>query len=114
LYAAVNFSEKEQMIKKLFIHLKPAYYRIRYGIKIENILHDSVEQNYSEVFHLAKKVIHHFESLINQPVNDNEIAYIAMHFGGWLRREGITLSLIRKKLLIVCTRELGTSRILES
>jgi mannitol operon transcriptional antiterminator len=114
LYGAVNFSEKEQMIKNLFVHLKPAYYRIRYGIKVENILCDSVEQNYPEVFHLTKKVIHHFERLINQPVNDSEIAYIVMHFGAWLRREGITLSSARKKLLIVCTSGLGTSRILES
>lgn len=114
LYAAVNFSEKEQMIKNLFIHLKPAYYRIRYGIQIESILHLSVEQNYPEVFRLTKKVIHHFESLINQPVNDNELAYIAIHFGGWLRREGITLNSTRKKLLIVCTSGLGTSRILKS
>ncbi|MBS4210478.1 BglG family transcription antiterminator [Bacillus sp. FJAT-50079] len=114
LYAAVNFSEKEQMIKNLFIHLKPAYYRIRYGIKVENILLDSVEQNYPEVFRLTKKVIHHFERFIHQSVNDSEIAYIAMHFGGWLRREGITLGSVRRKLLIVCTSGLGTSRILES
>lgn len=114
LYAAVNFSEKEQMIKNLFVHLKPAYYRIRYGIKVESILHYSVEQNYPEVYRLTKKVIHHFEKLINKPVNDNELAYIAIHFGGWLRREGITLNSDRKKLLIVCTSGLGTSRILES
>jgi mannitol operon transcriptional antiterminator len=114
MYAAVNFSEKEQMIKNLFVHLKPAYYRTRYGIKIENILQNSVEENYPEVFRLTKKVIHHFESLVKQSVSDSEIAYIAMHFGGWLRREGITLSSVRKKLLIVCTSGVGTSRILES
>jgi mannitol operon transcriptional antiterminator len=114
LYAAVNFSKKEQMIKNLFVHLKPAYYRIRYGIKIENILHNSVEEKYPEVFHLTRKVIHHFEKLVKQPVSDSEIAYIAIHFGGWLRREGITLSSVRRKLLIVCTSGLGTSRILES
>lgn len=114
LYAAVNFSEKDQMIRNLFIHLKPAYYRIRYGIKVENILQHSVEENYPEVFRLTRKVIHHFERLVKEPVSDSEIAYIAMHFGGWLRREGITLSSVRKKLLIVCTSGLGTSRILES
>ncbi|WP_431088769.1 BglG family transcription antiterminator [Paenibacillus sp. 8b26] len=114
LYAAVNFSEKEQMIKNLFIHLKPAYYRIRYGIKVENILHFSVEQNYPEIYRLTQKVIHHFESLIHQPVTDSELAYVAIHFGGWLRREGITLSSTRKRLLIVCTSGLGTSRILET
>lgn len=114
LYAVVNFSEKERMIKNLFVHLKSAYYRKKYGIELENILHFSVEQNYPEIYRLTKKVIHHFENFINQPVSDNELAYVAIHFGGWLGREGITLNSARKKLLIVCTTGLGTSRILES
>ncbi|WP_330949225.1 BglG family transcription antiterminator [Virgibacillus sp. MG-45] len=114
LYAAVDFPEKSHMIQNLLLHLKPAFYRIKYGIKIDNVLCDSVKENYPEVFLLTKKVIHHFENLIEQPVHDNEIAYIAMHFGGWLRKEGVVLERARKKLLIVCTNGLGTSRMLES
>ncbi|MBM7600012.1 mannitol operon transcriptional antiterminator [Virgibacillus halotolerans] len=114
LYAAVAFDEPQQMIQNLLLHLKPAYYRIKYGIKIENSLRDSVKQNYIEVFYLTKKVVHHFEDLLDQSIDENEIAFISMHFGGWLRKEGLTIEKSLKKLLIVCTNGLGTSRLLES
>lgn len=113
LYAAIEFHDPESMIENLLLHLKPAYYRIKYGIQIENALKDLVKQSYPEIFHLTKKVIHHFEELIGHPIHENEIAYSAMHFGGWLRKEGVMLQ-TRKKLLIVCTNGLGTSRLLES
>lgn len=113
-YGAITFTQKDKIAKNLLIHLKPAYYRIKYGIQVENILLDSIKRNYPEVFHLTKKIIHHFENLVNHQLNDNEIAYISMHFGGWLRKEGITLGIVRKRLLIVCTSGLGTGRILET
>ncbi|MDY0409278.1 BglG family transcription antiterminator [Paracerasibacillus soli] len=114
LYAAIEFREPEQMIQNLLLHLKPAYYRIKYGIEVENALRDSVIQNYPEVFHLTKKVVHYFEDLIGQSITENEVAFIAMHFGGWLRKEGVMLEQTRKKMLVVCTNGLGTSRLLES
>ncbi|MFD1446788.1 BglG family transcription antiterminator [Oceanobacillus profundus] len=114
MYAAVEFHEQQSMIQNLLLHLKPAYYRNKYGIQIENTLRDSVKQNYPEIFNLTKKVIHHFEELIGQPIHENEIAYCAMHFGGWLRKEGVMLGQTSKRLLIVCTNGLGTSRLLES
>ncbi|WP_188454894.1 BglG family transcription antiterminator [Virgibacillus oceani] len=114
LYAAVDFPDQKNMIQNLLLHMKPAYYRSKYGIYLENVLHDSVKRNYPEIFHLTSKVIHHFEDLIKKPVSDDEVAFIAMHFGGWLRKEGVELEQNRKKLLIVCTNGLGTSRLLES
>lgn len=114
LYAAIEFRDPEQMIQNLLLHVKPAFYRMKYGIEIENTLRDSVKLNYPEVFHLTKKVVHHFENVIGQPINENEIAFLAMHFGGWLRKEGVQLEKTRTKMLIVCTNGLGTSRLLES
>jgi mannitol operon transcriptional antiterminator len=113
-YAAIEFRSPEQMIQNLMLHLKPAYYRIKYGIDVENTLRESVMKNYPEVFHITKKVVHHFEDIIGKRINDNEVAFITMHFGGWLRKEGVTLDHTRKKMLIVCTNGLGTSRLLES
>ncbi|SFA99985.1 transcriptional antiterminator, BglG family [Lentibacillus halodurans] len=113
-YAAVAFPDQQRMIHNLLLHLKPTYYRIKYGLHIENVLKDSVKNNYPEIFHLTKKVIHHVEDLMGQKVDDNEIAFITMHFGGWLRKEGVVLEQRHKKLLIVCTNGLGTSRLLES
>ncbi len=114
LHAAIEFTEKDKMIQNLIVHLKPAYYRSKYDIKIDTKLHTSVMKNYPEVYHLTKMVIHHFEKFVQNSIGENEIAFIAMHFGGWLRREGIVLNQNRLRILIVCTSGIGTSKILES
>lgn len=114
VYAAISFPEPSHMYQNLLLHLKPAYYRIKYGISIENALLDSVKRNFPEVFHLTKKVVHHLENFIGESVPESEVAFIAMHFGGWLRSEGVMIGTQKKKLLIVCTNGLGTSRLLES
>src|SRR5690606_5030344 len=112
--AAIEFDDIESLMQNLLLHLKPAYFRIKYGMKIENELKDSVKQNYPEVFHITKQVVHHFEELLEQSIDENEVAYITMHFGGWLRKEGVVIDQRKKRLLIVCTNGLGTSRLLES
>lgn len=112
-YAAVDFPNTDKMVHNLLLHLKATYYRRRYNIQIQNVFKNAIKTNYPEVFYLTKQVIHHFESFINARIDENEIAFIAIHFGGWLRQEGIIIEKQSKKMLIVCTSGLGTSRMLE-
>jgi mannitol operon transcriptional antiterminator len=111
-YACVQFKHREELEKNLLIHMKPAYYRLKYGLHFQNELTQSVKANYHDIFTLTKKVVHHVENVVGQSVSDDEIAYISMHFGGWLDREGVSVP-ARKKALIVCESGIGTSRILQ-
>lgn len=111
-YACVQFKHREELEKNLLVHMKPAYYRLKYGLHLQNELTQSVKTNYHDIFTLTKKVVHHVENVVGQSVSDDEIAYIAMHFGGWLDREGVSVP-TRKKALIVCESGVGTSRILQ-
>jgi len=113
-HAAVDFPERERMIHNLLLHLKTTYYRKKYGLQIESVFKNEVKTSYPEIFHLTQMVIHYFEAFLGQPISENEIGFIAMHFGGWLRKEGVYLEARRKKMLIVCTSGLGTSQLLES
>ncbi|MBB6453702.1 mannitol operon transcriptional antiterminator [Salirhabdus euzebyi] len=111
-HACVLFQNRDLLVKNLLIHLKPAYYRIKYGLEVQNQLVESIKTRYPEIFSLTKKVVHHFEKIIGKPVHENEIAYIAIHFGGWMRREG-TEPASRKRVLLVCANGVGTSQILK-
>ncbi|MBB6284092.1 BglG family transcription antiterminator [Geobacillus subterraneus] len=111
-YSCVQFKRREELEKNLLVHMKSAYYRLKYGFHLQNDLTESVKANYPDLFILTKKVVHHLESVVGQPVSDDEIAYIAMHFGGWLDREGVSVP-VRKKVLIVCESGIGTSRMLQ-
>ncbi|URT70641.1 BglG family transcription antiterminator [Cytobacillus firmus] len=111
-YACVFFQNRKELERNLLIHLKPAYFRIKYGIELENPLSKSVQESYQDLFILTKKVVHHFEYVLGKKVSDDEAAYIAMHFGGWIDKEGVRVE-ARKKAAVVCASGIGTSRILQ-
>lgn len=112
-YACVVFEEKELLEKNLFFHIKPAFYRIKYGLEVENNIAESIKTSYPELFLLTRKVVHYLERYVGKSVNDNEVAFITMHFVGWMRREG-TIPTKRKKALIVCANGVGTSQFLKN
>lgn len=111
-FACVFFQNRKELERNLFIHLKPAYFRIKYGINMDNPLSASMQNSYPDLFVLTKKVVHHFEYVLGKPISDDEIAYIAMHFGGWIDKEGVRVE-ARKKAIVVCASGIGTSRILQ-
>ncbi|WNF36677.1 BglG family transcription antiterminator [Bacillaceae bacterium IKA-2] len=110
-YACILFQDSYQIEESLFKHLKPAYYRIKYNVSLKDENTENVQREFPEIFELTKKSIGQLEELLGTKVKDSEAAYIAMHFGGWLQREG-KKPVQRKKAIIVCENGLGTSNIL--
>ncbi|HYK75270.1 MAG TPA: transcription antiterminator, partial [Pseudoneobacillus sp.] len=111
-YACVFLKNREEVEKSLLLHVKPAYYRVKYGLEVESNVATTIKEKYDDIFQLTKKVIYHLEKLVGKKINDNEIALIAMHFGGWMERVGVKPA-DRKKALLVCTTGVGTSRLLQ-
>jgi mannitol operon transcriptional antiterminator len=112
-YACVFLPNREAMEENLLVHLKPAYYRIIYGLGLENPLLENILSKYREVFELTRRSAAPFEQLVGRPLDDNEIGYLAMHFGGWLRREN-TKPAVRRQAAIVCVNGISASRMLKS
>ncbi|MGE6632255.1 BglG family transcription antiterminator [Bacillus sp. NPDC077027] len=112
-YACISFQEQSELERNLMMHLKPAYYRMKYKIKVINELTDSVRNAQPEVFGMTKKVAIHLEQATCGIASDHEIAYLAMHFGGWMRREGIS-TMKRQSVIIVCAEGIGTSHMLKT
>jgi mannitol operon transcriptional antiterminator len=110
-YACVFFKNRREIEKNLLLHVKPAYYRIKYGLEFESEMTESIKKQYHDIYLLTNKVISHLEAVVGKKVNENEIALIAMHFGGWMRKVGAKPA-TRKKALLVCTNGVGTSRLL--
>ncbi|MEW9032510.1 MAG: transcription antiterminator, partial [Planifilum fimeticola] len=110
--ALVRFPDREAMEHNMLIHLKSAYYRLMYDIPVNNPVAGQVMERYPEIYQITEQVIHHLEAIVHKPVPKSEIAFMAMHFGGWLRRGGLT---VRRKprVLIVCAGGVGTSRMLQ-
>ncbi|WP_201712820.1 BglG family transcription antiterminator [Rossellomorea arthrocnemi] len=113
LYSCVVFDDKKGLEENLISHIKPTYYRLKYGLAIANDLSDSIQTTYPDIFHLTKRVMRHLELYVGKTVPDEEAAYITLHFGGWLTKEKKKVE-TKFKALIVCENGIGTSNMLQT
>lgn len=111
--ACVRFQEKDQLLNKILLHVKPAYYRIKYKLSITNPLENTVSNEFKELHHLVRKSMRPLEQLIGGNIPESESTYFTMLIGGRLSRQGDSLQ--RKiKALVVCPKGICVSRLLES
>ncbi|GKU85066.1 BglG family transcription antiterminator [Niallia sp. NCCP-28] len=109
--SCIHFQDKELLYQQLYVHFRPAYYRMQYRISAINTMKERVQRVYPELYHITRKSLWPAEKAIGCMIPDDEIAYFTIHFGGWLRRQGATLD-DRKRAIVVCPNGIGISNIL--
>ncbi|SFC93767.1 transcriptional antiterminator, BglG family [Bacillus sp. OV322] len=109
--ACLHLQDKELLLNQLYIHFRPAYYRMQYRISHANSMAERIQRVYPELHHLTRKAMSPMEQAIGCKVPEDEAAYFTIHFGGWLRRQGTALD-DRKRAIVVCPNGIGISSIL--
>ncbi|MFL2101067.1 BglG family transcription antiterminator [Desemzia sp. FAM 23989] len=110
----ITIEDKKTFINKLLLHLRPAYYRLKYHLTFDSdTYHHFIEGNesYSLLFNLVKEVVIPIEKLIHEKIPKNELSLISFFFGAELMRQGITLD-NKIYALVVCTNGISISKIL--
>ncbi|MBM6615245.1 transcription antiterminator [Desemzia sp. RIT804] len=110
----VTIEDKKTFINKLLLHLRPAYYRLKYHLTFDSdTYHHFIEGNesYSLLFNLIKEVVIPIEKLIHEKIPKNELSLISFFFGAELMRQGITLD-NKVYALVVCANGISISKIL--
>ncbi|WP_142828293.1 BglG family transcription antiterminator [Planococcus soli] len=107
----VHLHDKEQLCEQLYVHFKPAFYRIKYGFPHVNPMMERVSKIYPELQHLTRKSLRILEKELGFQLPEDEVAYFTIYFGGWLQRQGTRLD-DRKKAIVVCPHGIGVSNIL--
>jgi len=110
--ACIEFSEKDNLLQKLVIHLDSSFYRYRYGIVEGNPVGLEIERKYPELFVITQKVADSLTKAIGYPIPKSDIAYLALHFGAHLRTSSRRKCVI--KILVVCQNGVATAQILRS
>ena len=85
--SCIRFNHKEQLVDYIFQHWKAAYYRILYDFHIENQMLEAIKNRYTYLFDLTRRSIYPLEKTLNKPIPEEEIGFITILYGGWLRRE---------------------------
>ncbi len=110
LLACINFDDKEQLISMIAHHLKMSIYRYKYGIQIGNPLMADIRASYPDLFDLTVKAARGIKKKLGLPIPDAEIAYITMHFGGFLPQKNINVT---SRILLVCPNGISTANMLK-
>lgn len=107
-----DLSSDENLFKNLLLHIRPAIFRLLFGIRIENPLVTDIKMTYPAVFSACEEASKVISRETKSTVNDDEIGYLAMHIGASV--EKVTKSHFSGicRVIIVCPEGNGTSSIL--
>ena len=82
----VDLSGDDELISGLMVHLCAAVPRLRFNMNIRNEILDSVKQSFPLAFEMAVVAGQVLSSLENLSTNENEMGFLAIHFGAALER----------------------------
>lgn len=109
--SCVNFEDREELERDLFVHINASMYRYHYGIQVGNPLCEDIKREYPHVFETTRIVCKYLEKMIGIPMLDSEIAYLAMHFGAHLKIAEKQNEQLR--ILIVCANGVSIGNMLK-
>jgi len=112
--AAIYLQDRKQLLTKLLLHVKPAYYRIKYQLtEVNDVGHTLISKKYKELHHLVGQSTKPLAELIGSDIPDSETAFLTMLIGGWLRKQGDNLQ-EKIKAIVVCPKGVSVSRLMFS
>jgi mannitol/fructose-specific phosphotransferase system IIA component (Ntr-type)/galactitol-specific phosphotransferase system IIB component len=109
--ACIEFSERQEIERAIFVHLKMSIYRYRYGVQIGNPLVNQIKSNYPELFEITKDVMQYVSKSIGVPISDNEAAYLTLHFGGHMKAG--KHHKVKINVALYCPESLATLKMLQ-
>lgn len=110
--SCISIEDYDVLSKNILNHLIPSIFKIRYGIYYLNLIKSEVKQKYKSIYQFTKQVVKTIENNLDIYLNDDEIAYIAMYFGGYSSKMGVEIKI--PKIVIVCNSGMATSQLLKN
>ena len=107
----MEIENKEDLLRNLLIHCKALLFRKTYGIFSKNPLTKQIRSKYSELFIITKKCAEILEEAWLVRLTDDEIAYLTIHVGGFLKYTPSSQN-ATKKIYLVCDEGVGVSKLL--
>lgn len=104
-----NLTKDTILFNGLLNHLKPAAYRIKNKINLENSIYEELILKEKKLFDIVKKSIENIPEL--KEISNDEIAYLVVYFKASIERIEQNKK-VKKKILVVCNFGYGTSRLL--
>ncbi|WP_338652561.1 BglG family transcription antiterminator [Sporosarcina psychrophila] len=112
-YACIQLLDRNKAIETLYLHFKPAYYRMLFKIPITNALLAEIKEEHHDLFTVVKEVLKPIEEMLNIKIPEDEVGFLTLHFGGLLKLDSESQSKVFRAL-IVCPNGISSSIMLEN
>ena len=111
-YTGIDYSNDFDFVNSVVMHFSVAMYRMQNNFKIENPLKEDIKMRLGIIYQITEDVMKKYESEIGVEFPDDEVSYMAMHFGAAFERK--TQEIFDTKALIVCNSGLATAGLLSA
>ncbi|MCR6105085.1 transcription antiterminator [Salipaludibacillus agaradhaerens] len=106
----LSLTGDKELVGALALHLKPAMNRFHYGMNLRNPMLEAIKTNYPFAFEAAVIASKTVEKQSRVTIDENEIGYLALHFGAAIERSHAGKK--TKRCLLVCATGAGSAQLL--
>lgn len=108
----VDFTNDQELRDLLSIHMESMLKRVQFGMHMPNPLLEEVKGSWPAAFEYAVFASKKIQAALNTPVSEDELGYLALHFG--LARERMVQLKPDSRVLVVCSTGRGTAQVLKN
>ena len=108
----IDFSNDKVLIDGLINHLRPAIYRIKNDMSLENPISEEVKDVYGDLFHTIDDIVNKsLKAYVGKDIPEEEVAYLTIHFKTAIDRK-VNLKTENQNVILVCGFGYGSSKLL--
>ncbi|MBC1474036.1 BglG family transcription antiterminator [Listeria grandensis] len=108
-----SLQEDLQLKKDMVAHIHSMLYRVKYQMTVKNPMTEHIKRYYPLAYEITLDAVESLKNDYPYNINQNELAYLALHIGASLERNYQISYYRHKSALIVCGSGFGTARIVE-
>ncbi|GAA2912805.1 BglG family transcription antiterminator [Enterococcus pseudoavium] len=114
--AGVGLEDKDKLLDRLLVHMRPAYYRIKYHLNLQTRFYqENKDANLFSLFYLVKESSGPLEDYFEQALPDAELFFISLFIGSHIvESTEIVHPENRKRAIIVCPNGISIAALLEN
>lgn len=110
----IRFDKREELVAQLLLHIRPMFYRLRYHIKVKNVLTREIQSRYHEMYNMTDLAVKTIERDYGLSVPEDEVAYLCAYLSGWAQNYlPVESDSKDSTILVVCGAGISTSLLIK-
>lgn len=113
--ACITFPNRERLHGQLSHHIRPMYYRLKYGIIDKNPLTRDIQQMYPVVYGFTRRATMEVDTKMFSEISEDELAYLCVYFASNLNEKFVSRSdpAATQEVLIIGAGNMATATLVK-